>query len=303
MTAESWLFITGTLLSPLSLVSMKATSSPRYAPVSSSSSAAFEFSAGDDSVDQQRQESPSSSQFNMVPRLFLGFVTMVLIISALGTYIFFYTSHKNECSRLVKRIAFGSCSSYDMEPLPVFTRVVEQEPDVWIWAGDMVYLDEPDVDCASNDYAFSEQVNLTEYVTTEPESDTTSTRTCQCACDPSWLHIPPSTCAAGSTDHALSRWLRLFEIEEYKQFLNFMCPGALASGMIPPPGLDASICTRTILGIYDDHDFGWNNGNKRLPDKKIFKDMYLDAIGESVDSPRFFFIFHFQIEKFRLKER
>jgi hypothetical protein len=40
------------------------------------------------------------------------------------------------------------------------------------------------------------------------------------------------------------------------------------------------------MGVYDDHDFGWNNGNGRLPHKSEFKEMFLDAVGEPHDSPR-----------------
>jgi len=36
----------------------------------------------------------------------------------------------------------------------------------------------------------------------------------------------------------------------------------------------------------DDHDYGWNNGNARLPHKDVYKSMYLDAIGVHPDSPR-----------------
>ncbi len=38
--------------------------------------------------------------------------------------------------------------------------------------------------------------------------------------------------------------------------------------------------------MYDDHDFGANDGNRREPDKRQFKEMYLDAIGESKVSVR-----------------
>jgi alkaline phosphatase D len=55
---------------------------------------------------------------------------------------------------------------------------------------------------------------------------------------------------------------------------------------MPPPGHDSIICPRRIFGIYDDHDFGWSNSNKRLPDKNVFKNMYLDAIGEDKLSER-----------------
>lgn len=58
------------------------------------------------------------------------------------------------------------------------------------------------------------------------------------------------------------------------------------SGQYPPDGSDPSICPKPIFGIYDDHDFGWNNGNQREPQKRMFKDLYLDAIGESRESIR-----------------
>ncbi len=57
-------------------------------------------------------------------------------------------------------------------------------------------------------------------------------------------------------------------------------------GSFPPRGADPEYCDRAILGIYDDHDFGWNNGNGREPSKREFKNMYLDAIGESPESVR-----------------
>ncbi len=44
------------------------------------------------------------------------------------------------------------------------------------------------------------------------------------------------------------------------------------------------VCVCTCAS--DDHDFGWNNGNGRLPHKDQFKDLFLDAIGEPRDSPR-----------------
>jgi hypothetical protein len=51
----------------------------------------------------------------------------------------------------------------------------------------------------------------------------------------------------------------------------------------------AAHCTHTnraVIGTYDDHDSGWNNGDSRTPRKAAFKEMFLDAIGEPRDSPR-----------------
>lgn len=49
----------------------------------------------------------------------------------------------------------------------------------------------------------------------------------------------------------------------YRQFLEYMCPGYEKRVRFPPPGSDPSTCPHPILGVYDDHDFGWNNGDAR----------------------------------------
>eukprot|EP00953_Heterococcus_sp_UTEX-ZZ885_P040237 20579-Heterococcus_DN1.PRE.2 len=48
----------------------------------------------------------------------------------------------------------------------------------------------------------------------------------------------------------------------------------------------AAHTNRAVIGTYDDHDSGWNNGDSRTPRKAAFKEMFLDAIGEPRDSPR-----------------
>ncbi|CAN0409767.1 unnamed protein product, partial [Discosporangium mesarthrocarpum] len=73
---------------------------------------------------------------------------------------------------------------------------------------------------------------------------------------------------------------------EYNEFLDYMCPKARAAGLIPPPGMDPDLCPRPIMGTWDDHDYGMNDGNQRMPLKHEFKEMFLDAMGESRDSPR-----------------
>lgn len=54
-----------------------------------------------------------------------------------------------------------------------------------------------------------------------------------------------------------------------------MCPAAFQSsppgGEMVPSGDDLSACARPVLGTYDDHDFGVNNLNRRLPQKHLFK--------------------------------
>ena len=46
-------------------------------------------------------------------------------------------------------IGFGSCTSYDLRDELIWAEgVVPSAIDAWIWLGDMVYLDDPSVNCA-----------------------------------------------------------------------------------------------------------------------------------------------------------
>ncbi|WIA30967.1 hypothetical protein OEZ86_001015 [Tetradesmus obliquus] len=163
----------------------------------------------------------------------------------------------------IKRIAFSSCTSYDLRPQPIWTEgVIPSNPDAWVWLGDITYMDDPLLDCAQ--------------VPSFPE--------CQCEAD--FMKRPPFQCYAGDIEHARTRMLHQLSIPEYQAFLAFMCPGYQASGLFPPLGSDPSMCPRPIFGTYDDHDFGWNNGNGRNPNKHEIKNIYLDGIGERRDSPR-----------------
>lgn len=65
---------------------------------------------------------------------------------------------------------------------------------------------------------------------------------------------------------SLSTLFSVLQLESpgYKAFLEYMCPDHARKGVFPPYGTDPAYCPRPILGIYDDHDFGWNNGDKRF---------------------------------------
>ncbi|CAI5985314.1 unnamed protein product [Closterium sp. NIES-64] len=71
------------------------------------------------------------------------------------------------------------------------------------------------------------------------------------------------------------------------QFLQFMCPRYKPSNVTPiPDGSDPSACPRSILGVYDDRDFGWAHGYKRLMHKDPLKTVFLDALGAPKEDPR-----------------
>ncbi len=86
------------------------------------------------------------------------------------------------------KIAFGSCSSYDLRQMHVWTdAIVPSAPDAWIWAGDMVYLDDNEVNCAIFETSAEWQQS--------------------CNCSASWLLKPPYTCHAGDVEYANQRWI------------------------------------------------------------------------------------------------
>eukprot|EP01038_Epipyxis_sp_PR26KG_P008218 gene8218-11124_t len=173
-------------------------------------------------------------------------------------------------SNPVKQIAFGSCTSYDLRQMNIWTdAVIPSSPDVWIWAGDMVYLDDAEVDCHKTISSPSQEWQ----------------KACNCSAN-DYLTSRPGNCLSGDVEHANERWLKALNNEQYNKFLEFMCPRSQELGYFPPRGSDPSVCDRMILGIYDDHDFGWNNGNRREHDKREYKTMFLDAIGEDPNSPR-----------------
>jgi alkaline phosphatase D len=42
----------------------------------------------------------------------------------------------------------------------------------------------------------------------------------------------------------------------------------------------------SIIGVWDDHDYGKNNGDKTFKNKHIIREIFLDFIDEPLDSQR-----------------
>ena len=101
--------------------------------------------------------------------------------------------------------------------------------------------------------------------------------------------------------YILDRYMSQLRIPGYQAFLDFMCPGSVSVfGLLPPIGQDSDICDKPIvgydshhqfvtfigylvyfddIGIWDDHDYGWNNGNKVK--KKIKRFLLFTFIAET----------------------
>lgn len=151
----------------------------------------------------------------------------------------------------VSRIAFGSCSAYDIRNQSVWDQgVMPSQPDAWVWLGDMYYGDEPLFNC-------------------NPANSNASA----CACEATYMRQPPYMCPAGELDNARDKMVAQVHQPGYRAFLRYSCPGheAATGGAMVPPGDDLAVCPRPVLGVYDDHDYGVNNFNRRLPAKHLFK--------------------------------
>ncbi len=109
----------------------------------------------------------------------------------------------------ITRIAFGSCNRSDL-PQPLWSEIVANKPDLWIWAGDIVYGDTLDMSVMAAKY--------------RQQSDN----------------------------------------PDYQQLL----------------------ASTPVVGTWDDHDFGANDGDSSYPMKASSQQLLLDFLGVSADDPR-----------------
>ena len=82
-------------------------------------------------------------------------------------------------------LAHGSCTSYYVEELPIFTSITtHSNPDAWIWTGDIVYLDDPITDCDTTQPSWWDSFDA-------------------CSCDNTDnIKIPSHSCGSGDWKHA-----------------------------------------------------------------------------------------------------
>lgn len=126
-------------------------------------------------------------------------------------------------------------------------------------AGDIAYTDWPDVNCATNPSHI------------------------HCNCERDWLRSNPDSCLAGDVAHARLKFEEQLSNLDYNKFVDFMCS---TSREHPWRTLDLSLCDRPILGTWDDHDYNWQDGDKRMPTKEEQKQLYLDVLGVPASSIR-----------------
>lgn len=57
-----------------------------------------------------------------------------------------------DSSEVLQRMAFGSCNKTHL-PQPLFRKVIQDKPQLWLWTGDVIYGDSPDPAVLSSLYA------------------------------------------------------------------------------------------------------------------------------------------------------
>lgn len=106
-------------------------------------------------------------------------------------------------------IAFGSCNHHYDKSQPIWKQIIKNDPDLWIWLGDIIYADTDDMSEMKEDY--TTQKSHTDYKVLSAETD--------------------------------------------------------------------------IIGIWDDHDYGTNDGGKNYSKKEESRDLLFDFLDVPLDSP------------------
>jgi alkaline phosphatase D len=109
----------------------------------------------------------------------------------------------------IERLAFGSCNRQD-DPQPLWSAVVADNPDLWVWLGDNIYADTAD------------------------------------------------------TNVMRAKYRAQLQRPKYQQLLR-VCP---------------------VIGTWDDHDYGKNNGGVEFESKRESQALLLDFLGEPAGTKR-----------------
>eukprot|EP00920_Eleutheroschizon_duboscqi_P028427 GHVT01069270.1.p1 GENE.GHVT01069270.1~~GHVT01069270.1.p1 ORF type:complete len:786 (-),score=227.63 GHVT01069270.1:1387-3744(-) len=164
-----------------------------------------------------------------------------------------------QAAQHVQMIAFGSCLQRPIHQFqPVWSSLIACRPDVWVMLGDLVYAAWLDVDCQKEEFR--------------------NHKDCNCARDA----LKAFNCLHGDVEAGRERYVQQMQQPDYLRFVNFMCPHRAEE----VGAFDSARCQRPFLGVYDDHDLGYNDYFKHLPHGQAFRNFFLDAIGEPRKSAR-----------------
>lgn len=134
--------------------------------------------------------------------------TLSFSLFLLGCILFACKNTQVSTGESELQIAFGSCNKHD-SPQPLWSAINSDEPDLWVWLGDNVYGDTPDMDLLASKYQAQNQISG--YMTLKEKTP--------------------------------------------------------------------------IIGIWDDHDYGINDGGKEFAQKEASQQILLDFLEVPQDAP------------------
>ena len=79
--------------------------------------------------------------------------------------------------------------------------IIPADPHAWIWAGDMVYLDDNEINCNIFERSLEWQRS--------------------CNCTPSYINSPPYSCHAGDLEYINSRWIRALNNGKWSYYFKY----------------------------------------------------------------------------------
>lgn len=134
-----------------------------------------------------------------------------------------YLKDGNNSNIIISKLAFGSCfNGFGYKRFEIFESILNNNPDIFVWLGDVAYLDE---------FNFSLIFGS----------------------------VPPF-----SKENAIKKFDETYNEKHYSLFRN----------------------KTFITGIWDDHDYSYNNAKKGSPYKQTVKELFLNFLETPKDSVR-----------------
>ena len=153
------------------------------------------------------------------------------------------------------RVGFGSkYAASQPEARSVWHDAIRAaQVDAWIWAGNAAYFDRPVFDCGAAANAGRPECN------------------CGSAGEPACTDVTMDKAASQSA---------LLLASGYADFLDDMCGGYVTAQGAVPPGSNAQICPKPVLGIYGTHDSFGILSDRTFAQKLDVKQLHADLMGD-----------------------
>ena len=166
---------------------------------------------------------------------------------------------------------FGSCNKHD-KPQPMWKHIMDRQAQLWIWLGDVVRGEKRDT---ADDDARSAADARSGQPSARPPA-----------------HMPIVLTSASPDSCAVSPCcLQIYADSATLEFFRRPSPLSTMERMYREQYLQADYTrlrqsATKIVGVYDDHDYGVNDGDASYSDKEPARHLFMDFVDEPRDSAR-----------------